>query len=81
MCVFAYMFKLGFTFNLSLSCIYIYKFHLKFLEAIYISMNHSSLCRQLNNHTLNILGELLDTGGDLVFLGGFSTLYLAIQII
>ena len=38
------------------------KFHLKFLEAIYISMNRPSLCRQLNNHTLNILGELLDTG-------------------
>ena len=37
------------------------KFHLKFLEAIYISMNHPSLCRQLNNHTLNILGELLHT--------------------
>ena len=38
------------------------KFHLKFLEAIYISMNHPSLCRQLNYHTLNIFGELLDTG-------------------
>ena len=38
------------------------KFHLKFLEAIYISMNRPSLCRQLNNHTLNIFGELLDTG-------------------
>ena len=38
------------------------KYHLKFLEAIYISMNHPSLCRQLNNHTLNIFGELLDTG-------------------
>ena len=38
------------------------KFHLKFLEAIYISMNRPSLCRQLNNHTLSILGELLDTG-------------------
>ena len=38
------------------------KFHLKFLEAIYISINRPSLCRQLNNHTLNIFGELLDTG-------------------
>ena len=38
------------------------KSHLKFLEAIYISMNRSSLCKQLNNHTLNILRELLDTG-------------------
>ena len=38
------------------------KFHHKFLEAIYISMNRPSLCRQLNYHTLNILGELLDTG-------------------
>ena len=38
------------------------KFHLKFLEAIYISMNRRSLCRQLNNHSLNIFGELLDTG-------------------
>ena len=37
------------------------KFHLKFLEAIYISMNRPSLCRQLNNLTLNILGERLDT--------------------
>ena len=26
------------------------KSHLKVLEAIYISMNHPSLCRQLNNH-------------------------------
>ena len=38
------------------------KFHFKFLEAIYISMNRPSLCWQLNNHTLNIFGELLDTG-------------------
>ena len=38
------------------------KSHLKFLEAIYISMTRPSLCRQLNNHTLNIFGELLDTG-------------------
>ena len=38
------------------------KFHLKFLEAIYICMNRRSLCRQLNNHTLNIFGELVDTG-------------------
>ena len=37
------------------------KFHLKFLEATYISMNRLSLCRQLNNHTWNIFGELLDT--------------------
>ena len=44
------------------------KFHLKFLEAIYISMNRPSLCRQLNNHTLNIFGELLDTGGTLFVL-------------
>ena len=32
------------------------KFHLKFQEAIYISMNRPSLCRQLNNHILNIFG-------------------------
>ena len=38
------------------------KFHLKFLEAIYISINCPSLCRQLNSHTLDIFGELLDTG-------------------
>ena len=38
------------------------KFHLKFLEAIYISMNRPSLCQQLNNHILNMFGELLDTG-------------------
>ena len=39
-----------------------YKSHLQFLEAIYISMNRASLCRQLNNHILNICGELLQTG-------------------
>ena len=38
------------------------KSHLKFQEAIYISMNRPSLCRQLNKHILNIFGELLDTG-------------------
>ena len=38
------------------------KFHLKVLEAIYISMNRPSLCTQLNNHILNIFGELLETG-------------------
>ena len=38
------------------------KSHLKFLEAIYISMNRPSLCRQLISHILNIFGELLDTG-------------------
>ena len=38
------------------------KFHLKFLEAIYISMNRPSLWRQVNNRTLNIFGELLETG-------------------
>ena len=38
------------------------KFHLKVLEAIYISMNRPSLCRQLNNHILNIFGEVLETG-------------------
>ena len=32
------------------------KSHLKFLEAIYISMNRPSLCRQLKNHILNIFG-------------------------
>ena len=32
-----------------------------FPVAIYISMNRPSLCRQLNNHNLNIFGELLDT--------------------
>ena len=47
------------------------KSHLKFLEAIYISINCSFLCRQLNNHTLNILEELLDTGVTLVFFGVF----------
>ena len=36
--------------------------HLKFLVPIYISMNRPSLCRQLNNHTLNIFRQLLDTG-------------------
>ena len=34
------------------------KSHLKVLEAIYISMNRPSLCTQLNNRILNILGEL-----------------------
>ena len=38
------------------------KSHRKFLEAIYISMNRPSLCRQLNNRILNIFGELLDNG-------------------
>ena len=38
------------------------KLHLKFLEAIYISMNNPSLCRQLSSHTLDIFGELLNTG-------------------
>ena len=37
------------------------KSHLKFLEAIYISMNRPSLCKKLNNHILNIFRELLDT--------------------
>ena len=61
-------------------------FHLKFLEAIYISMNRPSLCKQLNNHTLNIWGELLNTGMTeaffcLFFVVVFFTSYLAIQII
>ena len=38
------------------------KSHLKVLEAIYISMSHPSLCRQLNNHILNMSGELPETG-------------------
>ena len=38
------------------------KSHLKVLEAIYISMNRPSLCRQLNNHIVNIWGKLLETG-------------------
>ena len=38
------------------------KSHLIFLEAIYISLHRPSLCRQLNNHILNIFRELLDTG-------------------
>ena len=38
------------------------KFHQKILEAIYISMNRPTICRQLNNHTLNNFGELLNTG-------------------
>ena len=59
------------------------KFHLKFLEAIYISMNRPSLCRQLNNHTLNIFGELLDTGVTFFFfvLFCFFPFYLTILII
>ena len=60
------------------------KSHLKFLEAIYISMNRSSLCRKLNNHILNILGELLGTGfWDLRFFlwGGGFHLVPAIQTI
>ena len=38
------------------------KFHLKVLEAIHISMNLPTLCRQLNNNILNIFVELLETG-------------------
>ena len=38
------------------------KSHFKFLEAIHRNMNRPSLCRQLNNHILDIFGELLDTG-------------------
>ena len=38
------------------------KSHLKVLEAIYISMNRPSLCRQSNNHIVNIFGELFETG-------------------
>ena len=38
------------------------KSHFKVLEAIYISLNRPSLCRQLNNHISNIFGELLETG-------------------
>ena len=38
------------------------KSYLKFLETIFISMNCPSLCRQLNYHTSNIFGELLDIG-------------------
>ena len=38
------------------------KSHLKFLEAIYIAMNCSSLCRQLNNFIPYIFGELLNPG-------------------
>ena len=34
------------------------KFHLKVLEAIYISINRPSLCRQLNNHNCWRLGWL-----------------------
>ena len=41
------------------------KSHLKFLEAIYISMNRPSLCRQLNNHILNIFGGTAWDWGDL----------------
>ena len=43
------------------------KFHLKVLEAIYISMNHSSLCRQLNNHILNIFGGTAGDWDDIIF--------------
>ena len=46
------------------------KSHRKFLEGIYISINRTSRCRQLNNHILNILGKLLDTGVTCFFLGG-----------
>ena len=48
------------------------KFHLKFPEVIYISMNRPSLCRQLNNHTLDIFGELLDIGGYFVVFSPLS---------
>ena len=46
------------------------KSYLIFPEAIYISMNHPSLCGQLNNYTLNNFGELLDTGMTVFFLWG-----------
>ena len=48
------------------------KSHLKFLEAIYISMNRPSLCWQLNNHILNILGGTPRYRGYFVFFGGFG---------
>ena len=38
------------------------KSHLNFLQAIYISINRPSLCRQLSSHMLYIFGELLNTG-------------------
>ena len=57
------------------------KSHLKFLEAIYISINRPSLCWQLNNHILNILGELLDTGVTFFFTSIWpSWLYIYIYI-
>ena len=55
------------------------KFHLKFLEAIYISINRPSLCRQLNNHTLNILGLLrffLVGGGPSIWLSWLYIIYI-----
>ena len=36
--------------------------HLNVLEAIYITIDHPSLCRQLSSHILNTFGEILETG-------------------
>ena len=38
------------------------KIHLNILEAIYIAIDHPTLCRQLSSHILNICGEILETG-------------------
>ena len=38
------------------------KIQLNILEAIYIAIDHPSLCRQLSSHILNIFGEILENG-------------------
>ena len=38
------------------------KVQLNILKAIYIAIDHPSLCRQRSSHILNILGDALDTG-------------------
>ena len=37
------------------------KVQLNILEAIYIALDHPSLCRQRSSHTLHILGDVLNT--------------------
>ena len=37
------------------------KIHLNVLEAIFIAIDHPSLCRQLSSRILNIFGEVLET--------------------
>ena len=38
------------------------KIHLNVLKAIYIAIDHPSICRQKSSHILNIFGEILETG-------------------